>query len=147
MKKAIIVDIDGTLADIEHRVHYLQSKPKKNWKSFYQEVDKDIVNPWCLEIIMSMKASGYQIILLTGREEICKEKTLKWLEDNKIPYDLLYMRPLNDFRADDVIKCEIYYNEIEKKFQTLFVLEDRKTVVEMWRKEGITCLQCEWGEF
>ena len=31
--KAVIVDIDGTISDVEHRRHHLMAKPK-NWKAF-----------------------------------------------------------------------------------------------------------------
>ena len=57
------------------------------------------------------------------------------------------MRPHDDFRKDDVIKAEIYEKEILPYYHVLFVVEDRKSVVEMWREKGVVCLQCDWGDF
>ena len=145
-KKAIIVDIDGTLADIDHRVHHIQ-KDTKDWKSFNDEMGGDKLNPWCKDLIIAMKKQGNLIILLTGRDVEHKNHTQTWLKDNQVPYDYLFMRRLGDMREDDVVKEEIFLQEIKEQFQILFVVEDRLKVVKKWRELGIVCLQCDWGDF
>ncbi|MDC1174334.1 HAD family acid phosphatase [Bacteriovoracaceae bacterium] len=144
--KAIIVDIDGTLADVEHRVHFVQASPK-DWKNFNQHIIHDKINPWCLEIIKKFKKDQYKIILLTGRTDDFQKDTEEWLVKFNVPFDLLLMRSESDRREDFEIKKEIYQNNIEPKFDSLFVLEDRLSVVKMWRSLGLTCLQCDWGDF
>ena len=146
MEKAIIVDLDGTLADITHRVHHVQST-KKNWKAFYEAIPHDVPNGWCIELILAMKGRGYQILFLTGRDDLHMEKSREWLSRHAIPFDRLYMRKVGDHRQDDVVKSEIYQREIKNQYEILFVVEDRLKVVEMWRRIGLTCLQCEWGDF
>lgn len=144
--QAIIVDLDGTLCDVEHRVHHVKSKPK-NWNAFNEAMGKDEPYYWCLELIAAMKSRGYKIYFVTGREENFRSLTTQWLDYHSICYDELYMRRDQDFRDDAEVKEEIYVKEIVEKSQVLFVVDDRKSVVERWRKMGLTCLQCALGDF
>lgn len=138
---AYIFDIDGTLADNEHRVHFITKCKPKDYKSFYraQSDDKPIMD--VILLCRALKLSHYPIILLTGRPNEYRELCEKWLKQNWIPYDMLLMRNTGDFRPDNVIKEEIYFREIEPHFTILGVFEDRKRCVDMWRKLGITCYQ------
>lgn len=146
--EAIVVDIDGTLANVEHRVHHLrQPDGKKNWRAFHSALVKDELNVWCSKLIHAMKGKGLKIVLLTGRDDSYKPETLEWLEQNKIEYDALFMRKARDSRADYEIKKEIFLQQIAPFHDVLFVVEDRKSVVEMWREIGVVCLQCDWGDF
>ena len=145
-EKAIIVDLDGTLCDVEHRVHHVHSKPK-NWKAFNQAMDQDQPYFWCIELIAAMKARGYKVFFVTGRDENFREMTESWLAKHKVEFDELHMRKKADFREDSEVKEEIYVKKIEKRAQVLFVVDDRKSVVERWRKLGLTCLQCAPGDF
>ena len=146
MQKAIICDLDGTLADVEHRQVHVQSKPK-NWKAFHEGMVDDKLNVWCAELLSAMKKEGYRIILLTGRDEPYRKLTIEWLKRFDISYDLLLMRADKDFRPDDIVKKEIYQNVIKPEYDVIFVVDDRKKVVEMWREIGLVCLQCAWGDF
>jgi len=40
-----VFDLDGTLADLKHRIHYIKGQVK-DWDTFSQECDKDIVIEW-----------------------------------------------------------------------------------------------------
>lgn len=144
--KAIIVDIDGTLANVDHRLKFVHQTPK-DWESFHNGCVLDSPHQWCLELVSAFKDRGFSIVLLTGRGDEYREKTKTWLTQHDIPYDALFMRAQNDRRADDLIKKEIYENEIFPEFDISFVVEDRKSVVAMWRKLGLVCLQCDDGDF
>jgi acid phosphatase class B len=146
MNKAIIVDLDGTLTNVEHRVHHVRLDPK-NWKEFNDLMIHDPIHSWCSELIFAMKARGYKIIFVTGRGEDYRDQTESWLKKHQVNYDELYMRKVNDFREDADVKEEIYHQEIEKKNQVLFVVDDRKSVVARWRELDLVCLQCDWGDF
>ncbi|MBT7611376.1 MAG: hypothetical protein HN576_16570 [Bacteriovoracaceae bacterium] len=145
-QKAIIVDLDGTLCNVDHRVHHVQKK-EKDWKLFNEGMAHDGIYLWCFELILSMKNSGYEIIFLTGRDNSYRDQTCTWLEKNKIQYDTLHMREVTDHREDHIIKNEIYKRVIEPQKNVLFVLDDRLSVVKMWREIGLICLQCDWGDF
>ena len=145
-KNAIIVDLDGTLANCDHRVHHLQGSTK-DWGQFYAGLADDELNSWCKELMEAMHDKGCKILIVTGRDVRYKEETKTWLEKHNIFYHYLYMRDEDDRRSDSLIKKEIYKEEIEEKYHVVFVVDDRKSVVEMWRDIGLPCLQCDWGEF
>ena len=143
---AILVDLDGTLCNVEHRVHHVKAKPK-NWKAFNEAMDQDESYFWCIELIAAMRARGYKTYFVTGRDENFREMTEAWLKRHNVAHDGLYMRAANDFREDSDVKEELYLGKIEKHAQVLFVVDDRKSVVEKWRELGLTCLQCAPGDF
>ncbi|MGZ9235565.1 MAG: phosphatase domain-containing protein, partial [Anaerolineales bacterium] len=90
-------------------------------------------------------ASGIQIILCSGRHEHHRAETVNWLAQQGVSYHDLLLRKDSDHRSDTVVKREILAT-IDKT-KVLFVVEDRSQVVEMWRSEGLVCLQCAPGEF
>lgn len=145
-KKAIIVDIDGTLADVEHRVHHVRQEPK-NWRAFNQAMEKDDLNPWCRDLITAMKGQNVEVLLVTGRDEDYRAQTESWLSKHEVAYDHLWMRQASDYRGDDTVKKEIYQIDILPTYEILFVVDDRQSVVKMWRSIGLVCLQCDWGDF
>ncbi|EQC43950.1 NLI interacting factor-like phosphatase [Bacteriovorax sp. Seq25_V] len=147
--KAIIVDLDGTLCDLSHRVHFVEN-PKngvKDWESFFLGISEDQINLWCQEVIEAFLDRGYEILFVTGREESYRKITTDWLEKYKVRYQKLFMREHGDRREDSDVKVDIYQKEIENKYETLFVLDDRKSVVKAWRDLGLVCLQCDEGDF
>ena len=146
-QKAIIVDLDGTLADCEHRKKFIEGS-KKDWKSFLKDenIIQDKLNLWCASIISHFKSS-HKIILVTGRNEFTRYITEEWLASHDQYYDLLLMRKDQDYRQDVVIKEEIYNLHIQPNFSVTFCVDNRKQVVDMWRRMGLICLQCDEGEF
>lgn len=134
----VCFDIDGTLANLEHRLHYVTSKPN-NWKAFSAAISKDTVIPQIAQTLNALIYDTHTIILASGRSEDDRSVTEKWLRDNLIAgYDNLYMRKSGDYRADDIIKEEILGDIITdygKKPDLVF--DDRPRVVRMWRKNGV----------
>mgnify|MGYP003450082171 FL=1 len=155
-RKAIIFDIDGTLADISHRLHYIQG-PKKDYDAFYKAcVDdkpkEDVIalSEICRrrKTISRSQEEGNEIIFCSGRPDNVRVETWNWLLDfaGARENEQLYMRRAGDYRADYIVKEEIL-REIQKTYDILFTVDDRQQVVDMWRRNGITCLQCEqWEE-
>lgn len=135
LPKAIICDIDGTLAHMKDRSPF-------DWS----RVDQDEVDPIIKNLLDSLR-EDYVIILVSGRSEVCREETEKWLEKNNIPYDMLFMRPEGDIRKDSVIKREFFKKYIRYYYNIEFVLDDRNQVVDMWRSLGLKCLQVAEGDF
>jgi len=142
LPKAIICDLDGTLAIHNGRGPFELDK-----------VDTDLPNTAVIDIIRKYMEEDYAIIFLSGREDKCKEKTADWLVTHAYPEhldaadDQLLMRKTGDMRSDDIVKHEIFCNEILPKYYTEFVLDDRDKVVKMWRAIGLTCLQVNYGNF
>lgn len=150
----ILCDIDGTAANIEHRRHFVEKKDsnKVNWQKFFKEMVHDTPNEWCQQLLGAMYEGGHQIIFVTGRPDDYREETRLWLRQHyqHILFKELYMRPKGNTEQDYVIKERIYdecfvTNGLEKEI--LFVVDDRKQVVDMWRRRGLTVLQCDIGNF
>lgn len=120
-----IIDIDGTLSDSSQR------------KIFdYKECvnDKIIFPVWS---IADKYKDKIKIILLSGRDEVCRKETEIWLEKHAVNYQELYMRKMGDNRDDTVVKKELFNEHIRDKYMPIFVIDDRKKVVEMWIEMGL----------
>lgn len=144
--EVIWIDADGTLCNTDHRQKYMEG-PKKDWKSFFDNMDKDPVNIWCKKIINTMRPNNI-IVICSGRPDNFKAVTKKWLNDNNIFYDELFMRPRSDSRKDSIVKEIIMDFELLTRYKSiLFCVDDRKQVVDMLRSRGQTVLQCAEGLF
>ncbi|HSK87824.1 MAG TPA: HAD family acid phosphatase [Anaerolineales bacterium] len=140
----VIFDIDGTLADVSERIHHLRKKPK-NWKAFFGGMAQDKAIHSMVRLCNVLHAAGIEIILCSGRSEEHRDETTKWLAEQGVNYHDLLLRKDHDRRSDTLVKREMLA-AIDKS-KVLFVVEDRSRVVEMWRSEGLVCLQCAPGEF
>jgi hypothetical protein len=140
----VIFDIDGTLADVSERIHHVKKKPK-NWDAFFQGMAQDKAIHSIVRLCNILYTSGIHIILCSGRNESHRAETVDWLARQGVNYHDLLLRKENDRRSDTVVKREMLA-AIDKS-KILFVVEDRSRVVEMWRSEGLVCLQCAPGEF
>jgi hypothetical protein len=140
----VIFDIDGTLADVSERIHHVRKKPK-NWNAFFAGMAQDKAIHSMVRLCNLLYASGIQIILCSGRNEQHRTETVHWLAQQGVNYHELLLRKENDRRSDTDVKREMLA-AIDKS-RILFVVEDRSRVVEMWRSEGLVCLQCAPGEF
>jgi hypothetical protein len=147
LQKSVLFDIDGTLANIEHRRAFLTKNPP-DWKAFNAEMGNDVPNSSVVSLYNALwDANCYDLILVTGRSERSRALTEQWLTWNEIPFSRLLMRADQDFRADHVIKEELLDLLIIEGKEIAFTVDDRQQVVDMWRRRGITCLQCDVGDF
>ncbi len=150
--EAIIVDLDGTLCNIDHRLHFVKGEGKKDWKNFMYNIPGDSVNEWCLSLVNAFKRDGKtELVFCSGRSSNNKKETVEWLIENTGYYPVddfnLYMRDRNDHRADTIIKEIILDFEILTRFKPIFAVDDRPSVCRMWRSRDIVCLQCNEKEF
>lgn len=137
MRKAIIVDIDGTLAKMNGRGPFA-----------WHLVGEDKVNDPVRTLINMFYSNEIDVIIFSGRDSVCRPETEIWLKENEINYDLLFMRPERNFEKDAIIKRRLYDEHIKDKYNIQFVLDDRNQVVDMWRKDlGLTCFQVDYGDF
>ena len=144
---ALIVDIDGTVADNTHREHFLHQSPK-DWKSFYAACADDKPKVHVIQAVIHLaKNVGYVPIFVTGRTESYRHDTAQWLFDHAplLGGSPLFMRPETDFRSDDVVKEEIYRKEIAPYYRVKLAIDDRARVVALWRRLGIECWQVAEG--
>ena len=135
MTQTIICDLDGTLCNIEHRRHLVEGE-KKNWKLFFDEMHKDTANAWCVLLLAAMRSRpATEIVFVTGRPDSHKGMTEEWLSRHGFAGNDLFMRKTGDYRPDWQIKEEILNKHLKDRL-ILFVIDDRKQVVDMWRRNG-----------
>lgn len=148
MNSAVVFDIDGTIADNSHRKHFVEQKPK-DWKAYNALMDRDKPINDIIDILWVLKDAGHTIVLCTGREEVYRQTTMEWLEDQRIADKIsdIYMRPEKDYRSDAVVKVELL-KQIEKDYGRPYLwFDDRQQVVDAIRAEGIRVLQVAPGNF
>lgn len=143
-EEVVIFDIDGTLADVSERIRHLKKKPK-DWDAFFAGMAQDKTMHSMVRLCNILYDSGIKIILCSGRSEEHRQETVEWLDKHGVNYHELLLRQDGDRRSDVVVKQEILAGLDKSKI--LFVVEDRSRVVQMWRSEGLVCLQCAPGEF
>lgn len=133
---AFIFDIDGTLARMEGRSPY-------DWSRVFE----DSLHEWVAVISRALAEFGCFIICVSGRDAVCYDDTFSWLDEMEIPFDELHMRGKSDTRRDDIVKTEIFFNEIASRYHVLGAFDDRNQVVDMWRRIGVPCAQVALGDF
>lgn len=143
-KKAIIVDMDGTLVDVSGIRHYVRESllpdgtySKKNFDDFHKA---SILCPAHHSVIDSVEnywTRRYDVIVVTARSERYRKTTTDWLYKYAVPYTTLYMRPEGDYRADVEVKRDIYNDLIYPKWRVDYAIDDNPNVINLWRSLGI----------
>jgi predicted kinase len=132
-------DLDGCLALHDGRGPYE-----------FDKVETDLVN---LEVARQLRMhyeAGILVILFSGRKSEFREHTERWLAANRklIPYHDLFMRPLDNNDADDIVKLWMFDKYIRDNYNVLGVWDDRNRVVSMWRNGlKLHCNQVAFGAF
>lgn len=141
----VVFDIDGTIADIEHRRHFVQ-KPNRDWRSFERNIYNDKPKEAVVRLLRMLHPTN-RIVLSSGRHEGQRFGTESWLQNHHIPWDNLYMRKEKDYRADNIVKLELLAQMNADGYDPWIVFDDRDQVVKMWRDAGYTCCQVAPGDF
>lgn len=132
---AFLVDIDGTLA------HMKDYRGPFDWA----KVGLDDVDEVVAEIVDTLRFSQMNTlqatVVMSGRDESCRQQTEDWLDENGIHFDYLFMRPAGDMRKDSIVKAELFDKHVRNNFNVRFVLDDRPQVCRMWRAMGLKVLQ------
>ena len=132
----VCFDVDGTLADGAHRVHYWRQKPR-NWDMFRSEIINDAPIQQICDIAKQMP-TAHDLIVCTGRGEDSRDVTTKWLHKNSISFQKMYMRTEHDYRDDYIVKKELL-DEIIDDYgkQPDLWFDDRPSVVKMLKANGV----------
>lgn len=141
----VVVDLDGTLSDGRARYHLVRGK-HRDYAAFHARLGEDPVNEWCKKLIWQMRSDedGHyltRVVLVSARPKSVIKDTGEWLEKHNIYVDEIYLlREDGDSTPDHELKRE--WLHMYGKSRILFVVDDRQKVVDMWREEGVVCLQC-----
>jgi phosphoglycolate phosphatase-like HAD superfamily hydrolase len=142
-KSIVIVDMDGTLADVRHRLHHIKGPGKKNWKRFFEGQVHDKPFATIAQRVRDL-ARKHEIVIVTGRPEDYRSGTEAWLQKFRIPFSRIYMRRAGDHRPDYIVKNEILERIGPERVALAF--EDRQPVWEAYRRAGIRVVAVNHGE-
>lgn len=148
-KGFVICDIDGTISDTTHRLHYVKDVEKKDWKGFFSEMSKDPMREDTFEKLTSFYNAGFEIIFVTARPEDYRKETEEWLKkhlDCHIDWTALIMRNSGDGRPDTEVKQQIYDMYFKGKYEVNTVIDDRPSVIRMWRENGLHVIDVGEGK-
>lgn len=136
--RCVLVDMDGTLSNAAHRQHFVTTKPK-NWMAFNHGMVNDPVISHTKELV-DILIKELAVVILTARPVEFKDQTVKWLEENKIQFNKIYMRKLKDYRQDFLVKKDLLDEVRADGFLPILALDDREPVAKMYRENGVPCL-------
>lgn len=146
-KPIVLCDLDGTLCNITHRLHHVKGE-QKDWKAFFAGIVDDTVNQNVLDMVMEYEGNGHQIFFVSARPDQYRNMTEWWLErafSGYKPYQALFMRKHGDMRPDTEVKkgmFEAYFSKLP--IET--VIDDRPSVIRMWRELGLKVIDVGSGE-
>lgn len=159
----VIFDLDGTLALDDHRLHFLNKKPKQ-WENYFERCDRDPVNSRINNVLHALAKDKHHVEIWTGRsrgpKDVWFHKTLEWLQSQAririrtcayavgMPEDYTYiedlkMRPFKDYRSSVSLKGKWLKEAAKKGTRPDLVFEDMEKMVEFFRSEKITCVQVQ----
>ena len=148
-KYIVICDLDGTLADVRHRLHHLEGK--KDWAAFNAACVDDPPFEDVIQLVNALDLGGdLAVYFLSGRNEAVREQTEAWLDkyvDSLLRPERLLMRGANDRRPDVEVKLDMARQIGATPDNVLCIFDDRQCVVDMWRANGFRVLQvAAWKE-
>jgi predicted kinase len=138
LQPCILIDVDGTLSKRGDRGIYDFEKSIDDDYYFQTRFLLELIadqNKWQNPIVPSLR-----LIVFSGREDKFQAVTEAWLKKSHIPYDEIHMRKTEDKRPDYIVKQELYDTIIKDKYNVFFVLDDRKQVIDMWKRNGLYVL-------
>lgn len=146
-----LFDLDGTLANIDHRKHFIEGE-RKSWSRFYKACVDDTPNTPVIATMELLLNTGAEIQIFSGREDSVRKETKAWLSEHtslNMKTTTLLMRPTGDSTPDDELKRNWYENVLTagERRRVVAVFDDRDKVVAMWRSMGVPCFQVAPGDF
>lgn len=144
LQKAVIIDIDGTIANTPQPDAPIKENGETDWHGWIMTTQFSPVNEWCKQIVLAMAMQGYKIVFLTARsgDDGSRKITEEWLENHIPVMHELYMRHEDDRRPDYEMKKDVFLNEIAPHYDVCFAIDDKKVNVDLFRSLGIPALHC-----
>ncbi|MBH5338088.1 hypothetical protein IHE55_26235 [Streptomyces pactum] len=137
-----VFDLDGTLADVRHRLHHLERRPR-DWQAFFRAAPQD---PPLAEGVALARAGavGCEVAYVTGRPEHCRADTEEWLARHGLPSGRLLMRRPHDRRPARVAKPELLARLARNRTVAL-VVDDDEQVCAAYERAGFPVVRAAWA--
>ena len=135
------VDIDGVLADVRHRLHFIERRPR-DWDGFFDAAVDDPIHPEGIALVETLRAD-HEIVFLTGRPRRLAADTERWLTEHGVGGHRLVMRPERDRRPAATVKLELI-KEIAGTRRVAIVVDDDTDVIRTMRNAGYPTFDATW---
>lgn len=136
-----VFDVDGVVADVRHRLGHIARRPK-DWSAFFAGADRDPPLAEGIELAREY-AESHVLVWLTGRPEYLRTVTEKWLGEQGLPHDLLFMRPSNDRRPAREYKAA-KLTQLRREAKIAVVVDDDPAVVALLVERGLPVRLADW---
>jgi hypothetical protein len=136
-----VVDLDGVLADVRHRLRFVRREPK-DWDRFFAAAPLDEVLPEGRAVAERL-AEDHDVVYLSGRPERCRDDTLAWLRDHALPGGDVLLRPEGDRRPARTFKLD-RLRDLAAHRRIAVVVDDDPAVCEAARRRGHPVLEATW---
>ena len=136
-----VVDIDGVVADVRHRLHFIEGKPRQ-WDRFFAAATDDPPLPEGVALVKEL-AEDHDVLWLTGRPERTRRATRTWLAAQGLPTEPLIMRPDRDFRPARVTKRD-ELRRLRRTREVDVVVDDDPEVVALLQADGFPVRLADW---
>ena len=138
-KGFVLCDLDGTLCDITHRLEFIKGEGKKDWKSFFEGIPNDKLRLDVFKMLCRYKEEGYDIVFISARPQDYEKETVEWIDKHvgSLEYETVIMRRSGDRRPDTEVKQEILNKYFKDKSLIYKVIDDRPSVIRMWKENGL----------
>lgn len=137
-----VLDIDGVLADVSHRVAHVQRRPK-NWAAFFAAMADDPVLPEGLALANQL-AEEHDVVYLTGRPAAYAQVTRDWLDRHGLPAGPVMHRRDGDRRPARVAKAALL-RAILAKASVAVAVDDDEAVCGAYRRLGVHVVRADWA--
>jgi hypothetical protein len=135
------VDIDGVLADVRHRLHYIERRPR-DWDGFFAAAVDDPVHPEGIALVDTLRTE-HEIVYLTGRPRKLESDTERWLAQHGVGGHRLVMRPERDRRPAATVKLELL-RRLAVGRQVAVVVDDDADVIRTMQQAGYPTFHAAW---
>jgi len=140
-KPYVIVDLDGTLCNDDHRKHLAEAK---QWDEYHSLCHLDKPNPDMVATIKAFFLAEHPVLAVTGRNEKWRKMTANWLHDNGLGHciEQVFMRPDDDYTKAGELKLRLLKeNAMVNPSEVLVAFDDTEKVIEVFRNAGIKTYQ------
>jgi hypothetical protein len=135
-----VFDIDGVVADVRHRLHYLDRRPK-DWDGFFNKAADDAPLLTGTSLVSELAAHN-DIVWLTGRPDRLRSITMDWLIAQGLATKELIMRRRRDYRPARIVKVEALQRMTAREISTF--IDDDPDVIAAATKAGFPARLADW---
>jgi len=141
-RPAWIFDVDGTLVNVDPILDILlnQDRASDSFKRNYDAFHKESINCEPHKDVVDMvweAQEDFDVIIVTARKEKYRALTARWLKNNEVPHDALFMRQDDDHREDYEIKKDIL-EHINAYWDIKHAVDDNPSIIRLWEENGIS---------